>query len=120
MRQKSHSRNIGVTHAATFNSLLTSKDGPSSKSATLGPSSLRFSSSRHTISPSSQGQSLVSITQGHVAGTSLPLGRKRSGRYDEAEKDDDFEGAQDLQPLPTDFCDWCCKYFADPLTKVCL
>lgn len=120
LRQKSHSRNIGVTHATTFNSSSPSKDGPTLKSATLGPSSLRYNA-RHAIPPLSQdvrGHSLVSITQGHVAGSSLPLGRKRSGGYDETEKEEDFESTQDLQPLPTDFCDWCCKYFANPLTKV--
>lgn len=84
---------------------------------------MRYQSSRHTLpaSPSCQdirGHSLISIPQGHVAGTSLPVGRKRSGRYDDMDGDDDFESTQDLQSLPTDFCDWCCKYFANPLTKV--
>lgn len=59
----------------------------------------------------------MSIAQGHTVGASLPLGRKRSTGYDEMEGDD-FENTPDLQSLPTDFCDWCCEYFANPLTKV--
>lgn len=84
---------------------------------------MRYQSNRHALSPSPSHQDfsahpLVSITQGHVAGTSLP-GRKGIGRYNEVEGEDDLEGApRDLHSLPTDFCDWCCKYFANPLTKV--
>lgn len=112
-----------MTHATSTNSVSASKNGATSKSATLGP--VRYRSSRQPLSPSPshsiRGHSLVSITQGHVAGTSLPLGRKASVRFDEVEGEEDFESAhRDLQSLPTDFCDSCCKYFANPLTKVSL
>lgn len=106
LRQKSHARSIGVTHATSANSVSASKNGATSKSATLGP--VRYRSSRQPLSPSPshsiRGHSLVSITQGHVAGTSLPLGRKASVRFDEVEGEEDFESAhRDLQSLPTDF-----------------
>ena len=53
--------------------------------------------------------------------SSLALGGKRPRKYDDIEGEDDFDGSaqRDLQALPTDFCDVCCKYFANPLTKVC-
>ncbi len=56
-----------------------------------------------------------------MVSASLALGRKRPGKYDEMDGEEDFEGSmqRDLQALPTDFCDSCCKYFANPLTKVC-
>lgn len=123
LRQKSHARNIGVTHASSVTSLLSTKDTSVAKSATLGPSRVRYPSSRRALSPSSphddyRGHPLISITQGHVAGTSVPLNRKGNGRFDEMDGDDDFSASRrDLQALPTDFCDWCCKYFANPLTK---
>lgn len=121
LRQKSHARNIGVTHASSpTNSLSAFKDSPTSKSATLGPSHIRYPSAHHSLANTEEfrGHPLISITQGHVAGTSLPLGRKVGGKYDDVERDDDFNGAErDLHALPTDFCDSCCKYFANPLTK---
>ncbi len=52
-------------------------------------------------------------------GVSLPLGRKRQARYEDTEDEEDAdESGHEIKPLPTDFCEWCCTYFANPLTKV--
>ena len=34
------------------------------------------------------------------------------------EEDEDGENYRDLRAVETQFCDWCCKYFANSLMKV--
>ena len=106
-----------------------SKDALTSKSATLGPATVRppvrpFLSPTASTTHEIRGQSLVSISHhrgnsAKKAGMSLPPSRKRPSPYEEADDEDDTDGtSRDLQAVTTDFYDRCCKYFANPLTKV--
>ena len=114
-----------MTHATSSLSSHSSpsNDPISTKYATLGPATAR-PFTRPSLSPSFssqefRGQSLISIVHGREVGLSLPIGRKRPTRHEEIEDDEDADSSHhDLQSLSTDFCDRCCKYFANPLTKV--
>ena len=125
-----------------------------SKSATLGPATIRSSSRPPIIHPSSSTQEF----RGHVSSVprgvsspavSLPVGSrqavlrhmhythhiKKVGHFSECsaqkwfyisylvqdEEDDSSEdGNEEMNLMETDFCDWCCKYFANSLMKVCV
>lgn len=92
------------------------KETTASKSATLGHSTVRPLLSATSAAHDIRGHS---VTRGHNVEMSLPFLKRRQGSYEAVEDEEDSEGAQsDLQSLPTDFCDWCCKYFANPLMKV--
>lgn len=119
LRQKSHTRNIGVT--GSLSTVPYTRDPVFSKSATIGPNTSLHSLSRPSPSTSSQdfrGHSLMSITQGHSVEMSVPLGRKMPAKAEEMDDEEDDNSNHILRPVPTDFCDWCCKYFANSLTKV--
>lgn len=61
----------------------------------------------------------MAISHGHVGvDMSLPPGRKMLVKAEEMEDEEDESSNRNLRPVPTDFCDWCSKYFANSLTKV--
>ncbi len=117
LRQKSSTKNIAMSSVAgSLTSLPASRDVLFPKSATLGPHFARPSSTQasmaHTLSSTRHSRTPASPDM------SLPLGRKIGAKSAEQEEDDDDESNHNLSPVPTDFCDWCCKYFANSLTKV--
>ena len=151
LRQKSLARSIGVTLATNS---LSAPPSPSkeSKSATLGPSSIRTASRPPLVHPSSsthefRGRVPLSLPRGaSSAAVSLPVGSRHTihrhtyhnglkkvppppphththtltlSLCQDDEDDSSEDGSEELSHMETDFCDSCCKYFANSLMKVC-
>ena len=106
----------------SLSNLHSTRDPFISKSVTLAsrPAMSLHSLSRRSPNSSSQdmrGHSLVSITHGHGVEVPPLQTSKITTKVEESE-DEDESSNRNLHPVPTDFCDWCGKYFANSLTKV--
>ena len=109
-----------MSGSGSMTSLPAARDALFPKSATLGPnSSLHFT--RPSTTQPNMAHTLTTIRHTHSpasADMSLPLGRKLATKSQEVDEEEDDDTNHNFSPVPTDFCDWCCKYFANSLTKV--
>ncbi|CAI8016839.1 Regulatory-associated protein of mTOR [Geodia barretti] len=114
LRQKPQAKMIGATLVASYSAPCSPKDaGHTVKCATLGAAGMKFRQPKSGMASSA----IMSRVKSEL--TSLPpTGRPKAPSPDPSSSgDEDDEGESSLHALSTQFCDWCCKYFANPLMK---
>jgi regulator-associated protein of mTOR len=104
LRQKPHAKMIGATLVASYSAPSSPR---SVKSATLG------SAGRFPTKPNVSSSAVL----GRVQSELNSLGPRPKDSSPSSSGDEDEENEPSLQPLATQFCDWCCKYFANSLMK---